>query len=127
MSGRHFTAAQVRAGFASAGFRLTEGGYHVFGPAGRVHYLYWARGGGVHKTPKGFTIRSAKEFYVLVFRTAGEAQAALRDRSVRRYLRVSHIPAARRGNVVLSDKVPVSRGDWRRWTAALSRVGGGTG
>lgn len=64
-----------------------------------------------------------KNFYVLVFRSSTAAKAALADRSVQRYLRVSQIPAARRGNVVLTDKVPVTKADWRRWTAALSRVG----
>lgn len=89
-----------------------------------MHYLFWWNHGGVHMTKAGVaTFKAGKEFWVLVFPSSHAAEAALNDRSVHRYLRVTHIPAARRGNVVLTDRVRVSKADWNRWTAALSRVG----
>ena len=112
---RDFTAVQVRTTFAAHHFPLTTQGYFKWGGARRVLYLWWAKDGGIIKGK----LVAATGFYVLVFRSSNAAAAALNDPRVVHYLRISHIPAARPGNVVLTNKVPVSATDWQRWMAVL--------
>jgi hypothetical protein len=67
--------------------------------------------------------RGGDGFNVLLFRSSKAAAAALSDRRVVRYFRAGHIPAVRRGNVVLANKAPINLTDLRRWTAVLQAVG----